>query len=167
MAEVLSLLLNRLNIRNGSEGLAPVSLQEASSYADCSRFDHIKLDCSVMAIQGQDMFKQGPSRGPTQQRQPNYSGTYHKYYNTPIFNNPSQNARFRRNNDQPYPPPYNGHHQHQPYANQRQSSFIPPTQPHAYTQAPCQIALAADPILDAILQLMEQMTRMNSCVDEI
>ena len=53
MAEVKNLLLDQLNIRNGSEGLAPVSLQEASPYANCSIFDHIKLDCRVMTIQGQ------------------------------------------------------------------------------------------------------------------
>ena len=41
MAEVQNLLLDRLNIRNGSEGLAPVSLQEASPCATCSRFDHV------------------------------------------------------------------------------------------------------------------------------
>ena len=40
MAEVENLLLDRLNIRNGSEGLAPISLQEASSCANCSRFEH-------------------------------------------------------------------------------------------------------------------------------
>ena len=66
MAEVQNLLLDRLNICNGSEGLAPVSLQEASPCANCSRFDHIELDCPVMAIQGQNMFRQGPSGGPTQ-----------------------------------------------------------------------------------------------------
>ena len=42
MGEVQNLLLDRLNIRNGSEGLAPVSLHEASPCATCSRFDHIK-----------------------------------------------------------------------------------------------------------------------------
>ena len=52
MAEVQNLLLDRLNICNGSEGLAPVSLQEASPCANCSRFDHIKLECPVMTIQG-------------------------------------------------------------------------------------------------------------------
>ena len=55
MAEVQNLLLYRLNIRNGS-GLAPVSLQEASLCATCSRFDHVELDCPVMAIQGQGMY---------------------------------------------------------------------------------------------------------------
>ena len=66
MAKVQNLLLDRLNIRNGSEGRAPVSLQEASPCATCSRFDHVELDCPVMAIQGQGMYRQGPSRGPCQ-----------------------------------------------------------------------------------------------------
>ena len=52
MAEVQNLLLDQLNICNGSEGLGPVSLQEASSCSNFSRFDHIELDCPVMAIQG-------------------------------------------------------------------------------------------------------------------
>ena len=67
MVEVQNLLLYRLNISKGSEGLAPVSLQEASLCANCSRFNHIELDYTVMVIQGQGMFRQGPSRGPTQQ----------------------------------------------------------------------------------------------------
>ena len=67
MAEVQNLLLDRLNIRNDSEGLAPVSLQEASPCVTCSRFDHVELDCPVMAIQGQGMYRQGPSGGPSQQ----------------------------------------------------------------------------------------------------
>ena len=44
MAEVQNLLPGRLNIRNGFDGLAPVSLQEASQCVNCSRFDHVELD---------------------------------------------------------------------------------------------------------------------------
>ena len=66
MAKVQNLLLDWLNIRNASKGLTPVSLQEASPCVNCSRFDHIELDCPVVAIQGQGMFRQGPSGGPTQ-----------------------------------------------------------------------------------------------------
>ena len=55
MAEVQNLLLDRLNIRNGSEELAPISLQEASPCVTCSRFDHVKLDCPMMVIHGQNM----------------------------------------------------------------------------------------------------------------
>ena len=36
IAEVLNLLLDQLNIHNGSDGLAPNSLQEASSSTNCS-----------------------------------------------------------------------------------------------------------------------------------
>ena len=104
MVEVQNLLLDRLNIRNGSEGLTPISLQEASPCATCSRFDHVKLDCPVMAIQGQGMYRQGPSGGPSQQGRPNYPGNYPNQYITPIFNNSSQNNGYRRNKNQPYPP---------------------------------------------------------------
>ena len=103
MAEVQNLLLDRLNICNGFEGLAPISLQQASPCVNCSRFDHTELDCPVMVIQEQGMFRQGPSIGLTQQGQPNYPCTYPNYYNTYIFNSPTQNAGFRRNNDQSYP----------------------------------------------------------------
>ena len=41
MADVQNLLLDRLNIHNGSEGLAHVSLREASQCANFSRFDHV------------------------------------------------------------------------------------------------------------------------------
>ena len=80
-----------------------------------------------------------------------------------------QQQGFRRNTDQTYPPPYNTDQQQnlqqQPYANARQSTYIPPQQ--SYNQAPRPTAPSADPILGAISQLMEQMNRMNSRVDEI
>ena len=116
MAEVHNLLLDRLNIYNGSEGLAPISLQEASPCANCSRFNHVKLECPIMVIQGQGMFRQGSSGGPTQQGQQNFPGAYPNYYNTPVFNNPSQHVGFQRNNDEPYS---NQRQHQQPYVNQR------------------------------------------------
>ena len=67
IVEVHNLLLDRLNIRDCSEGLAPVSLQEASPCATCSRFDHVELDCPVIAIHGQGLYRKGPSGGPNQQ----------------------------------------------------------------------------------------------------
>ena len=149
MAEVENLLLDRLNIRNGSEGLAPVALHEASPCATCSKFDHFELDYPVMEIQGQNAFRPGPSGGPTQQGRENFLGTYPNYYNTHVFKFFSQNTVFRRNNDQSYPPPYNGQQQKN-YPNQRQSSFISLTQPQAFTQAPRQTTPASDPVLGAI-----------------
>ena len=67
-----------------------------------------------------------------------------------------------------YPPYSTGQQQNsqqQPYANGRQSMYIPPHQ--SYNQAPRPTAPSVDPILGAISQLMEQMSRMNSRVDEI
>ena len=105
MAEVQNLLMDRLNILNGFEGLAPVSLQEVSSCTNCSRLNHVEIDSPVMAVQGQGMYRQSPIGGPSQQGRPNYSDSSPNYYCSPIFNNnPSQPARFRRNNNQTYPP---------------------------------------------------------------
>ena len=107
MVEVQNCLLDRFHIQNGSEGLAPVALQEASPCAHCSRLDHVKMDCSIMAIQGEGMCRQGPPGGPSQQGRLNYPSTYPNYFNNPIYNNPMQLQGFRRNTDQAYPPSYN------------------------------------------------------------
>ena len=108
MAEVHNLLIDRLNIRKGFEGLTPISLQEASPCTNCSRLDPVELGCPVMAVQGHDMYRQGPMGGPSQQAQPSDLGSYSNYYSNHVFNkNPSQSAGFRRNNSQTYPPTYN------------------------------------------------------------
>ena len=44
MAKVQNLLLDQLNICNSSEGLTPISLQEALPCAHCSRFYHVELE---------------------------------------------------------------------------------------------------------------------------
>ena len=169
MAEVQNLLLDQFHMRNRFEGLAPVTLQEASPCAHCSRLDHVEMDCLIMAIQGQVIYRQGPPGGQSQQGQPNYQGTYPTYFNNPIYNNPMQQQQgFRRNKDQTYPPYSTGQQQNsqqQPYANARQSTYIPPQQ--SYNQAPRLTAPSTDLILSAISQLMEQMNMMNSRVDEI
>ena len=123
MAEVKNLLLDRFHIHNGSEGLTPVALQEASPCAHCSRLNHVEMDCPIMAIQGQGMYRQGPPGGPNQQGRPNYQGTYPNYFNNLVYNNPMQQQGFRWYTDQAYPPSYNAGQQQnlqpQPYANTR------------------------------------------------
>ena len=52
MVEVQKIFLDRLNIWNGFEGLMPITLQEASSCANCSRLDHVEVDYPIMAVQG-------------------------------------------------------------------------------------------------------------------
>ena len=112
MAEVQNLLLDRFHISNGSEGLAPVALQEASSCIHCSCRDHVEMDCLIMAIQGQGMYRQGQRGGQIQQGRPNYQGTYLAYFNNTVYNNPMQQQQgFRRNTDQSYPPYSTGQQQ--------------------------------------------------------
>ena len=168
MAKIQNLLLDRFHIRNGSEGLVPVVLQGASPYAHCSRLDHVEMDFPIMAIQGQGMYRKGLLGGQSQQGRPNYQCTYPTSFNNPIYNNPMQHQGFRRNTDQTYPPYNTGQQQYsqqQPYANARQSTYIPPQQ--SYNQAPRPTAPSENSILGAISQFMEQMNRMNSRVDEI
>ena len=65
----------------------------------------------------------------------------------------------------PYSTDQQQNSQQQPYANARQSTYIQPQK--SYNQASRPTAPSADPILGVISQLMEQMNRMNSRVDEI
>ena len=124
-----------------------------------------------MAIQGQGMYRQGPPGGQSQQGRPSYQGTHPTYFNNHVYHNPMQHQQqqgFRRNADQmyhPYSTDQQQNSQQQPYANARQSTYIPSQQ--SYNQAPRPTAPSADPILGTISQLMEQMRRMNSRVDEI
>ena len=121
LLERIDKMMNKVNICNVSKGLTPVSLQEVSRRANCSRFDHVKLDFLVMAIQEQGMYRQGPSRGSTQQGHPNYPRLCTNCNNNLVINNnPLQHVGFRRKIDHTYPPSYNSQQKfQQPYANQR------------------------------------------------
>ena len=168
MMEVQNLLLDRFHIRNGCEGFAPVAPQEASPCAHYSRLDHVEMDCPIMAIQGQGMYRQGPPGGPSQQGRLNYQGTDPNCFNNLVYKNPMQQQGFRRNTDQAYPPSYNTCQQQnsqlQPYANRRQSAYIQPQQ--SYNQAPRPTTPSVDRFWVRSLSGW-QMNRMNSRVDEV
>ena len=50
LTEAQNLIMDFLKIRPGSDGLTPVSHVDASSCSHCSSFEHVELDCPVMAI---------------------------------------------------------------------------------------------------------------------
>ena len=52
LTEAQNLITNSLKIRPSSDGLALVSHVYVSPCSHCSSFEHNKLDCPVMAIQG-------------------------------------------------------------------------------------------------------------------
>ena len=61
LMEAQNLIMDSLKIRPGSDGLAPVSHVDVSPCSHCSSFEHVELDCPVMAIQGQFPFRPNPT----------------------------------------------------------------------------------------------------------
>ena len=60
LSEAQNLIMDSLKIRPGSNGLALVAHSDVSSSSYCSSFEHVELDCPVMAIQGPFPFRQKP-----------------------------------------------------------------------------------------------------------
>ena len=61
LTEAENLIIDLLKIRRGSDGLAPVSHVDVSPCSHCSSFEHVELDCPVMAIQGLFPFRPNPT----------------------------------------------------------------------------------------------------------
>ena len=64
LTEAQNLIMDSLKIRPGSDGLALVSHVDVSSCSHCSSFEHVELDCPVMAIQGQFPLRPNPTTYP-------------------------------------------------------------------------------------------------------
>ena len=94
MAEVQNLLLNKLKIKNGSEGLAPATHDEMADCAPYSSFEHVEIECPVMPVYGQGAPPHGspyqPGRAP-HSMQANYNNP--GYY----ISSPHQLSGFGRN----------------------------------------------------------------------
>ena len=52
LTEAQNLIMDSLKIRPGSDGLVLVSHIDVSPCSHCSSFEHVELDCPMMAIQG-------------------------------------------------------------------------------------------------------------------
>ena len=59
-----NLIMGLLKIRPGSDGLALVSHSDVFPCSHCSSFEHVELDCPVMAIQGLYPFRPNPMTYP-------------------------------------------------------------------------------------------------------
>ena len=64
LTEAENLIMDSLKIRSGSDGLAPISHSDVSPGSHCSSFEHVELDCPVMAIQGPFPFRPNPTTYP-------------------------------------------------------------------------------------------------------
>ena len=68
------MIIDSLKIRLSFDGLAPVSHSDVSPCSHCSHFEHVELDCPMMAIQGQFPFRPNPTTylGLSQEGTSNY-----------------------------------------------------------------------------------------------
>ena len=64
LTEAQNLIMDSLKIRPSSDGLLPVSHVDVSPCSHCSSFEHVELDCPVMAIQGPFPFRPNPITYP-------------------------------------------------------------------------------------------------------
>ena len=87
LTEAQNLIMDLLKIRPGSDGLAPVSHVDASSCSHCSSFEHVELDCPVMAIQGPFSFRPNPTTYPglSQASRSNYLNQGYSSFHNPAY----------------------------------------------------------------------------------
>ena len=119
LTEEQNLIMDSLKIRPGSDGLAQVSHVNVSPCSHCSSFEHIELDCPVMAIQGPFPFWPNPTTytGLSQASRPNYPNQGYSSLHNPSY------AQQRNGKHTPYHQPYGSAPQHM--GNRRLTSFAP------------------------------------------
>ena len=87
LTEAQNLIMDSLKIRPGSNGLAPVSHVDVSPCLHCSSFEHVELDCPVMAIQGPFSFRPNPTTYPglSQAGRSNYPNQGYSSFHNPSY----------------------------------------------------------------------------------
>ena len=162
LTEAQNLIMDSLKIQQGFDGLEPVSHVDVSPCSHCSSFEHVELDCPVMAIQGPFPFRPNPTTYPglSQAGRSNYSN---KSYSS--FHNPSY-AQQRNGQHTPYHQPYRSALQHM--GNPRPTSFAPGL-PRAVTPplAVPPLAPSVDHVMSALAQMMSKLNEVSDRLDRV
>ena len=108
LTEAQNLIMDSLKIQPGSDGLAPISYVDVSPCLHCSSFEHVELDCPVMAIQGLFPFRPNPTTYPglSQAGRSNYPNQGYSSFHNPTY------AQQRNGQHTPYHQPYGSAPQH-------------------------------------------------------
>ena len=87
LTEAQNLIMDSLKIWLGSNGLALVSHSDVSSCSHCSSFEHVELDCPVMAIRGPFTFRSHPTTYPglSQAGRSNYPNQGYTSFHNPSY----------------------------------------------------------------------------------
>ena len=149
--------MDSLKIRLGSDGLAPVSHVDVSLCLHCSSFEHIELDCPVMAIKGPFPFRPNPTTYQGLSQAGRSNNPNQGYYS---FHNPSY-AQQRNRQHTPYHQPYGSTPQH--IGNPRLISFTPGLS-QAVTLPPAvpPPAPSVDPIMIALAQMITKLNEVSN-----
>ena len=162
LTEAQNLIMDSLKIRPGSDGLAPVSHVNVSPCSHCSSFEHVELDCPVMAIQGPFPFWPNPTTYPnlSQAGRSNYLNQGYS-----CFHNPSY-AQQRNGQHTPYHQPYGSAPQHM--GNPRPTSFAPGL-PRSITppSAVPPPAPSVDLVMRTLAQMMSKLNEVSDRLDRV
>ena len=87
LSEAQNLIMDSLKIRSGFDGLALVSHVDVSPCSHCSSFEHVELDCPVMAIQSSFLFRPIPTTYPglSQAGRSNYPNQGYSSFQNPSY----------------------------------------------------------------------------------
>ena len=108
LTEAQNLIMNSLKIRPCSDGLTPVSHSDVSPYSHYSSFEHVELDCPVMATQGPFPFRPNPTTYPglSQAGRSNYLNQGYSSFHNPSY------AQQQSCQHTPYHQPFGSAQQH-------------------------------------------------------
>ena len=160
LIEAQNLIMDSLKIRPGSVGLAPVSHVDVSPCSHLSSFEHVELDCPVMAIQGPYSFRPNPPTYPglSEAGRSNYPNQGYSSFHSPTY--AQQRNGQHTSNHQPYgsAPKYMG--------NPRPTSFTPDI-PRAITlpQTIPPPTPSVDPIMSVLAQMMSKLNEISDRLD--
>ena len=162
VTEAQNLIMDLLKIRLGSDGLAPVSHVDVSPCLHCSSFEHVELDCPVMAIQGPFLFRPNPTTylGLSQAGRSNYSNQGYSSFHNPPY------AQRRNGQHTPYHQPYGSVPQYMGYL--RPTSFAP-SLPRAVTPPPAvqPPTPSVDPVMSALAQMMSKLNEVSNRLNRV
>ena len=86
LTEAQNLIMDLLKIRSSSDGLALVAHSDVSPCSHCLSFEHVELDCPMMAIQVPFLFRQNLTAYPTLSQDARYHYLTKGYSNSSYYN---------------------------------------------------------------------------------
>ena len=87
LTEAHNLIMDSLKIRPSSDGLVQVSHVDNSLCSHCTSFEHVELNCPLMAIQGPFPFRPNPTTylGLSQEVRSNYPNQGYSSFHNPSY----------------------------------------------------------------------------------